>query len=174
MPEEVDKVIAELKRRIDEILNENTGGVKISKPQRTKPIGKTGGKATGKRTKVEGSTRQKRALEKENDSADILAQNGYQVEQNPGALPNGKNPDYRMEGESFDCYSPTSNNVEQIRKGMSDKVSSGQTDRIILNLDDVPVSPQDITERLSRKPKAGLPEVIGIKDGKIVQIFPPN
>ena len=43
----------------------------------------------------------------------------------------------------------------------------------VLNLDDYPFKPSDIADILKRKPKEGLQEVIGIKDGNITQIFPP-
>jgi hypothetical protein len=40
-------------------------------------------------------------LRRENEWADVLAENGYDVEQNPPPKPNGKKPDYRIEGEYF-------------------------------------------------------------------------
>jgi hypothetical protein len=130
----------------------------------------TGGKPKGSKSPETGS--QKHSHLRENQAADILAEKGYNVEQNPGTLPNGKNPDYKIEGEYFDCLSPESKNIDQIRKGMSRKVKSGQADRIVLNLDDSPFGPNDITDVLSRKPIENLQEVIGIKEGRIIQIFP--
>ncbi len=129
-----------------------------------------GGKPTGNPAPQTGS--QKHTHWRENQAAEILAAHGYQVEQNPGRLPNGKNPDYKIEGEYFDCFSPTSNNIDQVRWGISHKVKSGQTERVILNLDDSLFDPDDIVDILSRKPKQGLKEVIAIKDGKITPIFP--
>ncbi|MBV8572527.1 MAG: hypothetical protein JO319_18055, partial [Acidobacteriaceae bacterium] len=41
----------------------------------------------------------------ENQSADILADAGHKVEQNP-KLPGPKNPDYHIEGQMFNCYAP--------------------------------------------------------------------
>jgi hypothetical protein len=49
-------------------------------------------KPTGSLAPETGS--QKHAHQRENQAAEILAAHGYQVEQNPGTLPNGKNPDY--------------------------------------------------------------------------------
>ncbi len=43
---------------------------------------------------------------RENESADTFAQHGYDVEQNPPPKPNGKEPDYKIEGEYFDNYAP--------------------------------------------------------------------
>ncbi|EDN70788.1 conserved hypothetical protein [Beggiatoa sp. PS] len=137
---------------------------------RTQPTGRLNEKPRGNPAPETGS--QKYTHQRENEAAQILAAQGYQIEQNPGTLPNGKNPDYKIEGQYFDCFAPTSNNIEQVRWGISRKVKSGQTERIILNLEDSLYEPNDIIELLSRKPKKGLKEVIGIKGGKITHIFP--
>ncbi len=142
----------------------------MKKDSITRPSGKKSGKPKGKRSPETGS--QKRTHRRENQAADTLAAHGYQVEQNPGPLPNGKNPDYKIEGEYFDCLSPDSSNIDQVRKGISRKVSSGQADRIVLNLDDSPFEVNDVKDLLRRKPKKGLKEVIGVKGGKVTQIFP--
>jgi hypothetical protein len=141
-----------------------------TEPSRTKPSGKKGGKPRGERAPESGS--QKRKHQRENESADTLADAGYDVDQGPHTKPNGKNPDYKIEGEYFDCLAPDTDNIDQVRKGISRKVKSGQTERIILNMDDTNLKPSDITDVLQRKPKQGLKEVIGIKKGKITQIFP--
>lgn len=105
-----------------------------------------------------------------------MSRNGYDVEQNPPGRPNGKNPDYKIEGEYFDCYNPTSSNVDQVRKGISDKVLSPdgklQADRIVLNMDDSPLSLDDVKGVLTRKPIADLKEVVIVKDGKAIPFFP--
>lgn len=65
-----------------------------------------------------------------------MAKQGYEVEQNP-SVPGNKNPDYFIEGEIFDCYSPKEGtSVRNIASGIQRKIDAGQTDRIILNLDD--------------------------------------
>jgi hypothetical protein len=142
----------------------------ITPPNRTKPTGKLDEKPKGNPADELGSYKQ--THKRENQAAEILAAHGYQIEQNPGTRSNGKNPDYKIEGEYFDCLSPITDKIKQIRKGISRKVNSGQTDRIILNLEDSPFEPIDIIDILSRKPKTGLKEVIGIKDGKFAPIFP--
>jgi hypothetical protein len=138
--------------------------------KRTQSTGQSGGKPTGKPAPEIGS--HKHTHFRENKSAKILAAYGYQVEQNPGTLSNGKNPDYKIEGKYFDCLSPETDNIEQIRKGISRKVKSGQINIIILNLDDSRFEAIDIIVLLLRKPKEGLKEVIAIKNGKITHIFP--
>ena len=62
--------------------------------------------------------------------------------------------------------------VEHNDPNISSKVKSGQTDRIVLNLNDSPLGLSDVQGVLSRKPVSGLQEVIGIKDGTLTHIFP--
>ncbi|WP_228458457.1 CdiA C-terminal domain-containing protein [Chryseobacterium hagamense] len=47
-----------------------------------------------------------------------------------------KNPDYKIEGEIFDCYSPFEKNksVRGIWFEVENKVLKGQTKRVVLNL----------------------------------------
>ncbi len=142
----------------------------IALERMTIPTGQRGGKPAGTKSPETGS--QKQTHRRENQAAEFLAEKGYKIEQNPGTLPNGKNPDYRIEGRYFDCLSPKSDNISQIRKGISRKVRSGQADSIVLNLDDSPFDAGDISSILARKPIANLREVIGIKENRLVQIVP--
>lgn len=48
----------------------------------------------------------KRSLSRENEAADILVKNGYDVEQNPKISDTSKDPDYLINETIFDCYSP--------------------------------------------------------------------
>lgn len=114
----------------------------------------------------------KQPFRRENESADILAQNGYDVEQSPGVNEYGKTPDYRIEGKYFDCYAPSTDNLTTIRKHLSGKVKEHQADRIILNLDDCPRPMSDIRSILERRPIAGLKEILVIQNGNIVQFYP--
>ena len=118
--------------------------------------------------------KKKKGLELENESADILANAGYKVEQNPGTKPGTKkNPDYRIEGKYFDCYAPASNNLGKVRNSISEKVSEGQTLRVIVNFSRTDLSVQDVQAVLKRKPISGLEEVIGVtKDSEIINIYP--
>ncbi len=67
----------------------------------------------------------KRSLRRENESAERLAKDGYDVEQNPG-VPGSKKPDYRIEGQIFDNYAPTTGNARNIASWIQEKVSSGR------------------------------------------------
>ncbi|BFH64633.1 hypothetical protein [Paenibacillus azoreducens] len=48
----------------------------------------------------------KRSLSRENEAAEILSKNGYDVEQNPKISDTSKDPDYLINDTIFDCYSP--------------------------------------------------------------------
>jgi len=143
-------------------------------PGLTTPSGKPDPtrKPRGKRTKTHPTKVRDRALRRENESADTLAENGYDVEQNPPRNERGKDPDYKIEGEYFDCYSPSTDKLDNIRDEVSGKVKEGQADRIVLNLDDCPRSMEEIRGVLERKPIKDLKEIIVIKGGKIVPFYP--
>jgi uncharacterized protein YukE len=140
----------------------------------TVPSGKPdpGRKPRGERTKAHPTKKTDRGLRRENESADTLAQNGYDVEQNPPTNAKGKNPDYKIEGEYFDAYAPSSKNLDNIRDEISGKVKEGQTERVVLNLDDCPRSTEDIRGVLERKPITNLKEIIVVKDGKVIPFYP--
>ena len=47
------------------------------------------------------------------------------VEENPPPKANGKRPDYRVEDRYFDCYAPSSSNLDNIRDMISDSSADG-------------------------------------------------
>jgi hypothetical protein len=163
--------IGEAIEALKKLLNRLRG---TREPGRTTPSGKPdpGRKPRGRRTKSHPTKKSARPLRRENESADTLAENGYDVEQNPPTRANGKNPDYRIEGEYFDCYAPETGSLDNIRVKMSSKVSSGQADRVIFNMNDTPASMEAVSGMLRRKPIAGLKEVLVVKDGKVIPLFP--
>jgi hypothetical protein len=113
-----------------------------------------------------------RAAQRENESARILAENGYDVEQRP--LPNryGKKPDYKLNGEYADCYAPSNNDPRSILDRVARKVNEKQAERIILNLDDSQVELGALKEHLRENPIADLKEVIIIRGGKVILFHP--
>jgi uncharacterized protein YukE len=129
-------------------------------------------KPRGDRTKAHPTKKTDRGKRRENESADTLSEHGFDVEQNPPPKPNGREPDYKIEGEYFDNYAPNTNDLDNLRDGVSDKVKKGQADRIVLNLDDSPRSMDEIRGVLERKPVTGLKEIMVIKDGKVIPFFP--
>jgi uncharacterized protein YukE len=140
----------------------------------TTPSGKPdpGRKPGGRRTDAHPTRKKDLPLRRENESADALARDGYDVEQNPPPKPNGKQPDYKVEGEYFDNYAPSSNDLDNIRDQVSKKVKGDQADRIVLNLDDCPRSMDEIRGVLERKPIGDLKEILVVKDGKVVPFYP--
>lgn len=166
----LSKLIEELKKRLMRLRTARGGGRgDLTKPSR-KPD--PNAKPRGERTDAHPTKKRDRAKRRENESADTLARHGYDVEQNPPPLPNGKEPDYKIEGRYFDCYAPSSKNLDNIRDEISNKVKEGQADRIVLNLDDCPRSPEEIKDVLQRKPINGLKEILVVKDGKVIPFYP--
>ena len=136
------------------------------------------GKLSGIRTIIKGSKDHERSLQRENESADRLMENGYNVEQNPlikttDNIREGAQPDYRINGEIFDNYAPNNKaDVEQIRNQISRKVKRKQTYRIIINLDDSDVAITDIKTMLRiRKPVQNLQQLIILKNRQLIKII---
>lgn len=108
------------------------------------------------------------SLELENEAAEILAKNGFDIEQNP-FVSGVKNPDYRIEGKIFDCYSPYKDtNVRNIWSSIEKKIVEEQTKRIILNLKIWEGDILKLQKQFSDWAIEGLEEIIYItKEGKI-------
>ncbi len=69
--------------------------------------------------------------------------------------------------------SPSTSNARNIASRIkTEKVDPGQADRIILNLDDSKVTIEAMMKQLRDWPIPGLKQVIAIKDGKIILLFP--
>jgi hypothetical protein len=124
------------------------------------------------RIPVKESPGNKLALQRENESADILAKNGYDVQQQP-KVPGDKNPDYRIEGQIFDNIAPTTSNPRSIAFRIQQKVDQGQADRIVVNLADSPVDLTSLSAQLHDWPIQGLKEVKVIDpQGNVVDFYP--
>jgi hypothetical protein len=131
-------------------------------------------KPSGQTTKIgkDQDASVKRSLQRENESADILAQKGYDVEQNP-QVPGLKNPDYRIEGEIFDNVAPSTGSPRNIASRIQEKVDEGQTDRIVLNLADSPVDISKLNAQLHDWPIDKLKEVLVIdSQGNLIHLYP--
>ena len=144
-----------------------TGGTAPSRPP--DPDATPGGRRTPIGPREDADTT--RSLTRENESADQLAQHGYDVEQNP-SVPGAKNPDYRIEGQIFDNVAPVTGNVRNIYDCVLQKVTDGQTSRIVLNLDDSPAAIEAVEKQFRDWPMAGLDEVIVLKGGRVTQVYP--
>ena len=138
-----------------------------------KNVGKgTTGSLSGQPTKLppNASAENIRSLQRENEGAAILSQNGYHVEQNP-VTPGVKNPDYKINGEVFDNIAPKTNSVRNIYDRALEKVNSGQTNNVVINLADTKASVSDLQKQFSDWPIKGLDKVIVIdQSGKPIRI----
>lgn len=153
-------------------------------PARTNPTGVLNGKPGGVRATnlPNAGPGFKRGIARENQSADILARQGYRVEQGPrlshadrlrDGIGPGKNPDYRIEGRVFDGYAPTAPTPRGVYDGVAGKVSAGQTHRVVVNLGDTPVRPGEVQGLFRQRPIPGLQEVIVIdRRGGVHRTFP--
>jgi len=160
---------------------------------RTHRTGQPGGTSHGPPTRIEPGedAEVRRSLEMENSGAAILAERGYQIQQNPtraevaqarldgGDMGHpGKDPDYLVEGRVFDCYSPIKPDkaVRGIWTEVKTKVDDGQTQRIVVNLEDWRGDLPALKKQFADWPIPGLKEVKAVThDGDIVQIdLPPH
>ncbi|WP_306839440.1 hypothetical protein [Catenuloplanes nepalensis] len=124
----------------------------------------------------------------ENSAAVKLADAGYQIEQNPSkadvaqarqdhgdfGLPN-KNPDYLIEGRVFDAYSPTSANkpIHSLALEVAAKVNAGQTQRVVVNLEDWGGDVSALQRHFHDSPVPNLKELKIINPaGDIMQVVP--
>lgn len=133
----------------------------------------------------------RRSLERQNQTANDLAKLGYDVEQQPrltaqelidaGLNPN-KNPDYLIDGKIFDAYSPSGNRPRNIWENIrAEKLETGQTRRIVLNLDDSDVDLAALRQQFQDYPMTAvyngqtvqLEEVIFVTKGQVVGGWTP-
>lgn len=153
-----------------------------------RPTGVPGGSPTGPRTRIppKEDDEVRRSLELENKCADIVAERSYRVHQNPtkpeiadarvntGDTGNpGKTPDYLIEGHVFDCYAPTPpKRVRGVWDAVSEKVGQGQTQRVVLNLEDWRGDLTALQKQFDDWPIDGLKELVAVtRNGSIVQII---
>lgn len=127
------------------------------------------GKPQGKRTKIldQDDAATRRSIARENESADILAREGYNAEQNPD-VPGGKRPDYKIDGKIYDNDAPSTSNPRNIWSEVEGKIMRGQTKNVVINLKDSQVNMNTLSKQLSDWPIEGLEEVIVIRpDGSV-------
>ncbi|WP_431728495.1 hypothetical protein [Verrucosispora sp. TAA-831] len=127
----------------------------------------------------------RRSLELENGCADTVAGQGYRVHQNPtrreiaearestgDAGKPDKEPDYLIEGLVFDCYSPTPGKaVRGVWTEVSGKVSSQQTQRVVLHLRDWRGDLGALQKQFDDWPIHQLKELTAVtRSGEIIQL----
>ena len=128
---------------------------------------------------------------RDNETADVLAENGYKVEQNPDPRPNGREPDYKIEGEwadnlAIESGTPPANICTKIshKMGVSRSLKAVdpkriQADRVILNLNEWTGELDDLRAAIIRwrlkdtdlsLHDFGLKELLVVKDGKLFRL----
>jgi hypothetical protein len=146
----------------------------------TRPTGEVGGMPTGTRSTALPNAEAgfKEGIRLENEAADALANRGFKVHQladgelSPAemrmrGLTPGKNPDFLIEGKVYDAYSPEGG-LSAVYSGIKDKVASGQSTNIVLNLGRTSASRAEIENYLRQNPVANVEEVLIIgRDGSV-------
>lgn len=166
------KLMVENESELEQLLPNNVKKNRIKPSKLYNADAKPRGKPTKISEKMDSST--KRSLLRENEAAETLAKNGYDIEQNPVVKKTAKNPDYIIEGEIFDCYSPAENTKPRnIASTIEEKVvKNNQTKRVVLNLNDWKGDIQILVKQLKDYPIEGLEEVIVVQNEKIQSIYP--
>jgi hypothetical protein len=157
----------------------------------TQRTGPAGGAPSGHPTHIEpeADAETRRSLELENSGAVVIAGRGYETHQNPtkgevaqARLDTGdvgnprKDPDYLLEGRVFDCYSPIKPDkaVRGIWAEAKRKVDVGQTQRVVVNLEDWRGDMSALRKQFADWPIEGLKEVKVItRDGDVAQVYLP-
>ena len=179
--EEVERRAAQAAREAEEAERRAAQAAREAEEIATKPSGTKGGKPGGTRTKVRKGDN-KRSDELENHSADVLADQGYRVEQNPPAKPNGKKPDYKIEGQYADNVAPGRNtSPDNIAARVAEKAGTDQADRAVVNLADCDTPVPDIRQSMKNAyntPDNGMQSVKEVviidKTGSVLKIYPPE
>ncbi len=119
-----------------------------------------------------------RPIERQNEAAQLFADKGFDVEMLPDS-PNGNGygllddscPDYLINGQAFDCYSPDKNtSVRNIWSTVKGKTET-QARRIVINFDD---SNKTLTELINQFHTWDIPtldELFVVKDGEIIRVI---
>jgi hypothetical protein len=109
----------------------------------------------------------RRAIQRENESAQILAGSGFEIMQNP-VVAGPMNPDYLINGEVYDHYAPSTDNVRKIWERVKEKVERGQASNIVIGLQDSGADEEALRRQFAEWPIDGLGEVLIVRpDGTI-------
>ena len=162
----------------EEVLDQAEKAIESGIDTKIKPSNpyNVGAKPSGTVTKITDKMDEatKRSLMRENEAAETIAQNGYNIEQNPVIEGTTRNPDYIIEGEIFDCYSPAENTkIRNVASTIEEKViKKGQAELVVLNLDDWKGDVNALVKQLYDYPIEGLKEVIVVHNGSVQSIYP--
>ena len=109
----------------------------------------------------------RRGIRRENDSAEVLKENGFNVLQNP-VVAGPKRPDYLINGQIYDHYAPETDNVRNIWKSVKGKVDDKQASNFVIGLQDSKVNEEALRKQFADWPIDGLEDVLIVRpDGTI-------
>jgi hypothetical protein len=112
----------------------------------------------------------RRAIERENESAELLAGSGYNVLQNP-VVAGRKNPDYLINGEVYDHLAPSTDNVRRIWERVKKKLEEGQAQNFVIGLQDSGADEDALRRQFADWPIEGLGDVLIVRpDGTIGEL----
>ena len=111
-----------------------------------------------------------RSIRRENESAGVLAENGYNVLQNP-SVAGPKRPDYLINGQVYDHLAPSAGNVRNIWDRVKEKVETGQAPNVVIDLQDSDASEEALRRQFADWPIEGLGDVLIVRtDGTIGEL----
>ena len=119
-----------------------------------------------------------RPIERQNEAAQLFADKGFDVEMLPDS-PNGNGygllddscPDYLINGQAFDCYSPDKNtSVRNIWSTVKGKTET-QARRIVINFDDSNKTLTELIKQFHTWDISTLDELFVVKDGEIIRVI---
>lgn len=173
LPNWAKEPIQSLKNKIDDFFSSAAKNLDETKPT-LPPDPNRIPEGSPQRPKKKDDLEKIRSLDRQNESAKTLAENGYQVKQLPESKIQGKkNPDFEIEGKFFDNYAPSGKaTTARIDSELRKKIAKGQAERFVLNLDDASVSIADMKKQLEDFPIQGLKEIIIVKGGKAIPFYP--
>lgn len=101
-----------------------------------------------------GSSTKRRSIRRQNESADKLAEEGYDIEMLPEntngngyGVKSSSSPDYVIDGKVYDCYAPTTKSTNSIKKVIKVKTVD-QAENIVLNLDDTLLNSEEVIKKV--------------------------
>ncbi|WP_342566700.1 T7SS effector LXG polymorphic toxin [Psychrobacillus sp. FSL K6-4046] len=155
-------------------ISKGTGNTNLTEPSLP-----NGSKPKGEYTKGDSH-----GVKKENETADFLANEGYEIKMlnevnggNGHGIKATSNPDFLIEGKVFDCYAPTPNTkTDNVLRTITSKTKT-QAERIVLNVDNFPPEKIfEITEGIQRKANPNgdlknLKELLIVNNGKITRVI---
>ncbi len=111
-----------------------------------------------------------RGIIRENESAEVLANNGFRVVQSPD-VPGTKNPDFLLDDVVYDNYAPSTSSGFSIAARINEKVLSGQTNNVVLNLNDSGVDLNDLVDQMRINAVDGVDNVLIIRNDDVFKLL---